>query len=85
MKQDEVARHEIIGLTIRITEASNPDLVGLEGKVLDETKNSFVIETASGRKTVLKNQITQLMIVEKNITVQASSLMKRSEERIKGG
>ena len=84
MKLNEVVRQEIIGLTIKITKAKNQSLVGLSGKVLDETKNSFVIETNSKRKTILKNQILELVIVEKNVKVQAAALMKRPEERIKG-
>ena len=84
MKLDDVVRHELIGLTIKITKAKNPSLVGLSGKILDETKNSFVIGKDSERKTVLKNHIIELIIVEKNIKVQGKVLMKRPEERIKG-
>ena len=84
MKLDDVVRHELIGLTIKITKAKNPSLVGLSGKILDETKNSFVIGKDSQRKTVLKNHIIELIIVEKNIKVQGKVLMKRPEERIKG-
>jgi len=82
MKTDEAVRHELIGLTIRIVKAKNPNLAGLSGKVLDETKNSFVICTNSHTKTILKNQIIQLEIAEKNIMVQGKDLMKRPEERI---
>lgn len=78
------ARHEFIGLTVEITKSLNKDLVGLAGKVLDETKNSFVIEKGKKRKHILKNQIIELMIVEKNEKIDARHLMKRPEERIKG-
>jgi ribonuclease P protein subunit POP4 len=82
MKTGEAVRHEIIGLTVKITKAKNQSLVGLSGVVLDETRNSFVIEKEGKRKTILKNQITELMIG--NVRVGAKHLMKRPEERIKG-
>jgi ribonuclease P protein subunit POP4 len=81
---DEVTRHELIGLTAKISKAKNKDLEGLSGKIIGETRNSIVIESDSKRKRVLKNQLIEIILVEKKVKVQAKALMKRPEERIKG-
>jgi len=38
-------RHELIGLTVRVAAASNPDLVGIEGEVVMETTRTLTIES----------------------------------------
>ena len=43
----DVARSELIGLFVRVD-------TGLEGRVVDETKNTFLVETPSGVKRVPK-------------------------------
>ncbi len=53
---------------------------GMEGRVVDETKNSFVIRTTQGDKRVLKEQIT-FTIIKK--IIQGKYLTKRLEDRIK--
>ncbi|WP_136688389.1 ribonuclease P protein component 1 [Halorhabdus amylolytica] len=39
----QLPRHELIGLAVRVSDATDPDLVGIEGTVLDETTNTLVI------------------------------------------
>jgi len=39
-----------IGLKVEIVNSSQHDLVGLKGKVTDETKNLLVIEKADGKE-----------------------------------
>lgn len=83
MKLSELARHEFIGLTIKITQARNKDLEGLQGKVINETKNSFVIKGKGAEKMILKNQLLEIMIVENEAKIPAKLIRKRPEERIK--
>jgi len=42
-----VARHELIGLEVEVRSA-HAGWNGLSGKVVDETKHTFLVETASG-------------------------------------
>jgi len=47
----------IIGRRVKVISSSNRCLIGLEGKVVDETKNTIILETPKGKKCLLKNQV----------------------------
>ena len=47
----------MIGSNIEITKSKNTSLIGLKGKVIDETKNRITIETKKGVKKIIKSQI----------------------------
>jgi ribonuclease P protein subunit POP4 len=49
-----VLRHELIGLDVLVSGASNPKQRGLSGRIIDETRNLLVIETPKGIKRVAK-------------------------------
>ena len=47
-------KQEYIGLDITIIESKNKSLIGLKGKIIDETKNTFKIKTTNETKMVFK-------------------------------
>jgi len=47
---------ELIGSRVRIIEAKNSSLIGIDGKVIDETKNTITIENEKKRK-IIKSHI----------------------------
>jgi ribonuclease P protein subunit POP4 len=49
-----VLRHELIGLNVLVSGATNPLHRGLYGRIIDETKNLFAIETQTGVKCIPK-------------------------------
>ncbi len=49
---------DLIGKKIKVVDATNKSLIGIEGVVVDETKNLLIVETSKGRKKLLKEQIT---------------------------
>ena len=49
-----VVRHEWIGLDILVSGAANARHCGLSGRIIDETRNLFVIETPRGTKKIPK-------------------------------
>ena len=50
-----LAAHELIGLELRVVHAASRPLVGLHGRIVDETRNTLVIETPKRtEKTVPK-------------------------------
>ena len=51
-------KHTLIGTKIEIVNAQNKNLLGLSGRVIDETKNLLTLETRKGVKKVIKSQIT---------------------------
>ena len=48
---------DLIGKQIKVVEAKNKALEGIQGTVIDETKNTIAVQSKSGVKTLLKNQI----------------------------
>ncbi len=73
-------REELIGEKIKIIESKNKSLIGVEGVVIDETKNLLFIETKGKVKKIIKSQCTFDVEGKKLI---GSSITKRPEERIK--
>lgn len=44
MKPEQLPRHELNGLQVRVVEASDPGMVGIEGRVVVETTDTLHIE-----------------------------------------
>jgi len=79
-----IKKHELIGLDVEVVQAKNQSLVGLNGKVVDETRNLLVIETKDGEKKVLKENTTFKFTLEKEaVEVDGLVLVGQSEDRIK--
>ncbi|MBT4823725.1 ribonuclease P protein subunit [Candidatus Woesearchaeota archaeon] len=80
----EVLKQELIGLSVKIIEAQNQSLKGLNGKIIDETKHTFVVLVNNNNKTIIKKGcVFQFKIKEKTFNVDGVLLEKRPEERIK--
>lgn len=73
-------RGEFIGKRIKVTDAKNHLNIGIEGRIIDETKDTFTVD---GRKrlTLIKKNIT---IEVEGKTIKGEQLAKKPEERIKG-
>jgi len=83
MKFKDIVKHEIIGLQARIADSKNKANLGVEGKIIDETKSTITIKTKKGRKMLFKNNIKiELKIDSRKILVDGSRLAGRPEERI---
>ena len=77
-------KQELIGSEIRIISSSNPSLVNLKGRVIDETKNMIILETEEGIKKIIKNQIKmEIKTQTKIIELEGKDLVERPEERNK--
>ncbi len=75
---------EYLGLDIEIIESGDESQRGLKGKVYNETKNTFVIETKNGLKRVgKKGKKFMLMNEKEKIYVDGDKINYRPEERIK--
>ena len=79
-----LARSELIGLDVEVIESENHFNRGLKGKIIDETKNIFIVKTEKGKKSIIKDQcVFEFKFKEKNIKINGKSLTTRPEERIK--
>ncbi len=80
----DILRYEFIGLHVKIVNAVNTALVGLEGDIVDETRNLFVVEQHGTIKKILKEQATFLVTMNgKQYQIDGKLLVGRPEERLK--
>lgn len=70
---------------MEIIDAKNKSLIGIKGKIIDETKNIIFVETKDkGIKKIIKNQVKILIEYQnKKYQINGEILASRPEERIK--
>lgn len=80
-----IVRHELIGLKVKIGKSRNTSLVGLVGNVIDETYNTIKIETNSKEKIIPKQGTIFIFHLPngKRVEVDGKVLISRPEDRIK--
>jgi len=81
---DNLARHELIGLKVEILDTSNRGLVGMDGRVVDETRNMFIIEMRDGELRVPKSGSSLVFTLPsgERVKVAGSILISQPENRI---
>jgi len=80
----DILKHELIGLNIKVCDAKNKHLIGLEGKIIDETKNTLLIEGKDKRRRLVKSQVVlNIQFKGKMIMVNGKLLVNRPEDRVK--
>jgi len=70
---------DIIGEEIEVIESSDRNIIGYEGKIIDETKN--IIKVRGIRDIIVKKNGTSIII--RNQIVRMDSIKFRPEEKIK--
>ena len=80
---ENISIHEMVGLKTVISASSNPQIIGLTGTIVDETKSMFTLNTKNGFKMIPKKQNTWKFLSEGNeLTFSGSLLEKRSFDRL---
>ncbi len=75
--------HEMVGLKTEICSSPNPQIVGFNGTIVDETKSMLILNTKNGFKMIPKKHNTwKFYVEEKEITLYGSLLEKRSFDRL---
>lgn len=83
ISKENIASHELIGLHTQIVESSNTHVVGLSGKIIDETKFMFTLNTTNGIKRMAKNfNRWKFEFNGQEVELDGSRLVRRSYERI---
>ena len=82
IKPSNVVRHEIIGLHCTVQKSKNDKMMGT---VLDETRNTLILSTKAGRKTLIKEKHTFVFQLpdDKTVEVEGKVLVGRPQDRIK--
>jgi len=82
---DNITSHEFIGLNTEIIQSSNPQVIGLNGRIINETKSMFTINTVNGTKSFAKSTNNwKFSIQGKDIVVKGTKISKRPFDRIGG-
>lgn len=80
---DNIIAHEFIGLHTEITQSTNPQIIGLNGRIMDETKSMFKINTGNGMKSIAKSTNSwKFSVQDKDVIVEGSKITKRPFDRI---
>lgn len=86
MTPQNLIHHELIGLTVEIADSSNPSLIGINGKVIDETKNMLIIQS-DGIKKIPKSCVSFTFTIpeeEVRVKINGELLLSQPENRVKG-
>jgi len=81
----DIIRYEFIGTEAKVAKSRHHDYVGLSGKIIDETRNTFTILHEGKKKMILKEsavfhfKFSDGTIVE----IDGKLLVARPEDRLK--
>ena len=82
---ENILRHELIGLDVKIVRARNRSIRGARGVVVDESKNMITLLRA-GRKVLIPKSIATFQFKLSNgllVDVDGARLIGRPEGRLK--
>ncbi|OPY48974.1 MAG: Ribonuclease P protein component 1 [Methanosaeta sp. PtaU1.Bin060] len=83
-KPENLPRHELIGLHVLVDESSDRGLVGISGRVVDETRNTLLVETE--RRTLRIQKVYTSLIFTlpdgQRVRVAGTILISQPENRI---
>lgn len=79
-----LVNNELIGLQTQVVESTNKFIVGLEGKIVDETKSMFTLQTMHGFKMIPKqHSIWKFTLNGQDLLIDGNIIAKRPEDRLK--
>ena len=79
--KSHIKAYEFIGITTEVVKSTNKSQIGLKGKIIDETQNTFIIDPD---KRILKKDATFRMCLDSiKIDIDGKHLVGRSYDRIK--
>jgi ribonuclease P protein subunit POP4 len=81
-----LVRHELIGLEVKIEKSTDASQKGLKGRIIDETYNTFKIETKEGKEKIIPKANSVFIFIlpsGEKVEVEGKLLVARPEDRIK--
>jgi ribonuclease P protein subunit POP4 len=80
-----IVQHEFIGLETAVVNSSNPAMVGISGRVVNETRNTFTIKQDNKMKVIAKDtSIFDFIFTDGTIVeIEGKVIMGRPESRLK--
>ena len=77
-----LSKHEMIGLYVTIASSSDPTLRGRKGRIVDESRDMFVIES-DGKKIKVAKDVITLAFDDYGVMLDGRKIRYRPEDRIK--
>ena len=62
---------------------SNPSNINIRGKVVDETKNTLIIQSTGLKRVAKNNAIFKFSLDDVTVKVEGKTLIGRPEDRVK--
>jgi ribonuclease P protein subunit POP4 len=76
-------RHELIGSNVKVRNSNNLDY-NFSGRIVDESRNTFIIEKKGKQKIIIKKDVDFIFSLGKyDVKVAGKTLLGRSEDRVK--
>ena len=81
---ENILSHEFIGMNTEIMQSTNPQIIGLNGRINNETKSMFTINTSKGIKSIPKAQSHWKFTLKnkETVIVDGAKIAKRPFDRI---
>ena len=81
---ENILSHEFIGMNAEIVQSTNPQVIGLNGRINNETKSMFTINTIKGVKSITKAQNHWKFTLgnKDTVIVDGTKISKRPFDRI---
>jgi ribonuclease P protein subunit POP4 len=76
-------KHELIGLQVEVVDAMDPTQAHVQGRVVDETRNTLVVEVQGREKRIPKQGSRFRFDVEEGVVVDGDDIRFRPEDRVK--
>ena len=83
-RPENLARHELNGLSVLVVGSTERGLVGISGMIVDETRNTILVDTERGTKRIPKSNtsLTFTLPDGQKARVSGSILISQPENRI---
>jgi len=78
-----VRKLEFIGVEASVVRSTDPSLVGVRGLVVDETRNTFVLDAGGREKRVPKQGTRFRFNLQGGVELEGEEILFRPEDRIK--
>lgn len=84
ISRGNIMAHEMIGLSVRVAESTDRARLGITGRVVDETKNVFVIENEGREVKVPKAEaVFEFGFGDEKVFVKGKKILYSPEQRTK--
>ena len=80
-----ILQQELIGLNAKVVRSSHPGYMGIEGRVVDETRNTILILHKNKKKIIIKNTSVFDFTMQDGtiVEIDGKAIIGRPEDRIK--